>query len=785
MTTGSERGGRPSGASAGGGPPAGPAPLGPPAAGTMGMESRRLLRRIRDIMAGSGSAQDRLDQIVSVVAADFVAEVCSIYLRRAGNVLELFASQGLKSEAVHMTRLRVGEGLVGDIAAHARPLALSDAQSHPAFAYRPETGEEIYHSLVGVPVLRDGRLLGVIVVQNRTQRHYREEEVETLETVATVLAELVARGDLVPLEELHIVEGIAVLPQRLEGLRINGGIGWGQAVLHRPQFRIDRIVAENPAEEIARLDGALVDVKSALDALFDKPILSDKEGEHTEILDTYRMFADDRGWTERIKEVIRSGLTAEAATQKIINDTRARMGQVGDAYLRERLADLEDLGNRVLSHLTGAGPGTAEDLPEDIILVARTMGPAEILDYEGSRVRGLILEEGSQTAHVSVIARALNIPVIGRVSDAFSRIDPGDPIILDGDHSQAFIRPSEDIQDAFEELAHKRAQQLELYAGLRDLPPVTADGINVSISLNANLLQDVEALNETGAEGIGLYRTEIHFMAQDRYPDVDSQVDLYARIFEIAADRPVRFRTLDVGGDKGLPYWPGIDEDNPSMGWRSIRIALDRPAMLRHQVRALIIAAAGRPLHIMLPMITEMAEFYAAKKIITKEVKRAHERGDPVPDDIRLGVMLEVPALFWQLPVLLPHLDFLSVGTNDLFQFLFASDRGNPRMADRYDVLSPTALRFLKDLVGLCEAARVPVTICGEMAGRTLEAMTLVGLGFRSLSMGPHSVGPIRAMVRSLRADQLSRYLETLLTLPDHSLREKLRAFAHDHKIVV
>ena len=421
MTTGSERGGRPSGASAGGGPPAGPAPLGPPAAGTMGMESRRLLRRIRDIMAGSGSAQDRLDQIVSVVAADFVAEVCSIYLRRAGNVLELFASQGLKSEAVHMTRLRVGEGLVGDIAAHARPLALSDAQSHPAFAYRPETGEEIYHSLVGVPVLRDGRLLGVIVVQNRTQRHYREEEVETLETVATVLAELVARGDLVPLEELHIVEGIAVLPQRLEGLRINGGIGWGQAVLHRPQFRIDRIVAENPAEEIARLDGALVDVKSALDALFDKPILSDKEGEHTEILDTYRMFADDRGWTERIKEVIRSGLTAEAATQKIINDTRARMGQVGDAYLRERLADLEDLGNRVLSHLTGAGPGTAEDLPEDIILVARTMGRPRSSTTRAAGSGGSFLRKARRPR----TCPSLRAPSTSRSSVAFRMRFPG------------------------------------------------------------------------------------------------------------------------------------------------------------------------------------------------------------------------------------------------------------------------------------------------------------------------------------------------------------------------
>lgn len=747
--------------------------------------SRRLLGKLRDVMAGGGSAQERLDKVVKVIAADIVAEVCSCYMMRAGEVLELFATEGLKKSAVHKTRLRVGEGLVGDIAAHARPLALSDAQSHPNFAYRPETGEEIFHSLVGVPIIRGGRVIGVLVVQNRTRRQYTDEEVETLETVAMVLAELVAGGELVARDELQPVDGLALLPLRLDGVRLNSGIGIGVAVFHRPRVAIRRLVAENPEEELERLRVALAGMHSALDELFSASDLSGG-GEHVDILETYRMFAEDSGWINRISEAVHTGLTAEAAVQKVHEDTRVRMAQVTDPYIRERLHDLEDLTNRLLQHLSGDG-GTAagSDLPEDAVLVCRSMGPTELLDYDRRRLRGLIFEEGSPTLHVTIVARALDIPVVGRLKDVLGKIEPFDQVIVDGDNAQVFIRPSDDILDAFTESIRVRQQRIAAYAALRDVPAVTLDGVGVELMLNAGLLVDMQHLHATGADGVGLYRTEIPFMARPELPDVNAQTALYRKILDQAAGKPVVFRSLDVGGDKVLPYWKSSEEDNPALGWRSIRITLDCPAVLRQQIRALLRAHAGRELRIMFPMIAEVSELAQARAILDMEVERARQRGGRLPDRIRVGTMLEVPALAWQLDSLLGQVDFISIGSNDLAQFLFASDRGNPRISERYDSLSWAMLGFIGDVVKRCGAAGVPVSVCGEMAGKPLEAMALIGIGIRCLSMGAPSIGPVKAMVRSLDTRLLADYMETLARRSDRGIRHKLRSFALDHDIAI
>jgi phosphotransferase system enzyme I (PtsP) len=747
--------------------------------------SRRLLRRLRDIMAGSGSAQGRLDKIVGLIAADMVAEVCSAYIMRAGEVLELFATEGLNREAVHRTRLRLGEGLVGVIAATARPLALADAQAHPDFAYRPETGEEIYHSLMGVPILRGGRVLGVLVVQNRTRRNYAEDEVEALQIIAMVLAELVAGGNLIEPSELAPSDGIALLPVRLDGVRLNAGLALGAAVLHKPRIVIRQIVAEDPEAELERLRKAVAEMQSAIDTLLAASDLAGG-GEHHDVLEAYRMFAADRGWLARMLEAARGGLTAEAAVQKVQDDNHARMSQVSDPYLRERLFDLEDLANRLLAHLAGKPPSAARaELPEEFILVARSMGPAELLDYDRRRLKGLVLEEGSPTAHVAVVARALDIPVVGRVKAVLTKVEPGDLVIADGDHAQIFVRPGEDIQQAIEaNLAMRRARK-ETYAAIRDEPATTLDGIAVSLNLNAGLLIDLPHLDETGAEGIGLYRTEIPFMVQDAFPDVEQQAALYRRILEHAGERPVTFRTLDIGGDKVLPYLPESEEENPAMGWRAIRISLDRPAMLRHQLRALIGAAAGRRLRIMFPMVAELAEFEAARAVLGIELRRAEQRGRPLPGPIEVGLMLEVPALLWQLPTLLPNADFVSVGSNDLTQFLFACDRGNPRLAGRYDALSPAMLTLLRELVRQCAGHRVPLGLCGEMAGDPLDAMALIGVGLRNLSMNPSAIGPVKMMVRSLKLAALEAFMAPLLAAPDHSLRGKLAAFARDHGVII
>lgn len=754
----------------------------PQAGGVSG--SRLLLRRLRDIMAGGGSAQERLDRIVALIAADMVAEVCSAYVMRAGEVLELFATRGLKPEAVHRTRLRVGEGLVGDIAAHARPLALADAQSHPNFAYRPETGEEIHHSLMGVPILRAGRVLGVLVVQNRTRRHYTEDEIEALETIAMVLAELLASGELVAADEARPADGIALLPLRLEGIALNPGLALGQAVLHEPDIVLRQMVAEDPRRELERLRSAVAVMQSALDDLLTASDIA-AGGEHRDILETYRMFAEDHGWLGRIAEAIHGGLTAEAAVLKVKNDTRARMAQVTDPYLRERLLDLDDLANRLIQHLGGAAQPPQRPLPDDVILVARNMGPAELLDYDRRRLRGLVLEEGTASSHVAVVARALDIPVLGRVGNLLGRVEQGDSLVLDADNGQLFVRPSEDILQLFGETLRRQAQRRAAFAADRHLPARSQDGVEVTLQINAGLLLDLAQIDEVGAAGVGLYRTEIPFMVRAAFPDVAAQRELYGRILAQAKDRPVTFRTLDVGGDKLLPYWSGESEPNPAMGWRAIRIGLDRPIILRQQLRALIQAAAGRELRIMFPMVAQLSELAAARALLDLELERAAARGQPPPRALSVGVMFEVPALAWQLGALLRQVDFLSVGTNDLRQFLFASDRGNPQLAERYDVLSPAMLRVLDMLVRECAAAGVPLTICGEMAGQTLEAMALVGLGVRSLSMVPAAVGPVRAMVRSLDAGLLRGYLETLLDCPDGTVRRKLRGFARDHGVPV
>jgi len=747
--------------------------------------TRRLLRRLRDIMAGSGTPQERLDRIVTIVAAEMVAEVCSAYVMRAGEVLELFATEGLRPEAVHRTRLRIGEGLVGVIAAAARPLALADAQSHPDFAYRPETGEEVYHSLMGVPILRGGRVLGVLVVQNRSLRHYTEDEIEVLQTIAMVVAELAATGALVNPLEIAQSQGGGLLPLRLVGIRLNPGLAIAPAVLHEPRLPIPQLVAEDVEGELKRLRHGVTTMRSAIDEL----VATSRglgTGEHRDVLETYRMFAADRGWVTRIADAIRSGLTAEAALQKIRDETRTRMMQVNDPYWRERLLDLEDLANRLQQHLSGRPPSAASaDLPAEFILVARAMGPAELMDYARRRIVGLVLEEGSPTAHVAIVARALDIPVVARVEDAVSRIETGDIVIVDGDHAQVMVRPSEDIHQSVASTVQTQVRRRAIYESLRSAPSVTRDGVEIKLLLNAGLLIDLPQLRATGAEGIGLFRTEIPFMVRDSFPGVEDQTEFYRSVFEQAEGSPIVFRTLDIGGDKVLPYLAHAVEDNPAMGWRAIRIGLDRPAMLRQQLRALIRAAEARPLFVKFPMIAEIAELERARVILDMELARAADEGRALPGVIKTGVMLEVPALLWQLQALCERVDFLSIGTNDLVQFLFACDRGNPRLADRYDPLSMPMLALLREVIARTRDARVPLSMCGEMAGNPIEAMALIALGFRTLSMAAPAIGPVKAMIRSLDAAAAAAYLDEIAGRPDHSLRPRLDSYARDHNIAL
>lgn len=746
--------------------------------------SRRLLRLLRDLMKGSGSSQDRLDRVADLIAQDIVAEVCSIYVIRSGDVLELFATKGLKPAAVHKTRMRVNEGLVGLIAAQARPFALADAQSHPNFAYFPETGEEVYQSLMGVPIMRGGRILGVLVVQNRTQRNYNEEEVEALETVAMVLAELLAGDRLLDLTAGAPGKEDGAMPARLSGIVLNEGLAIGTAVPHNRGIVISQVVAEDPEAELLRLDEALGKMRDALDVMLARSEVA-RAGEHREVLETYRMFADDRGWLRRMHDAVHGGLTAEAAVQKIQNETRARMAGIKDPYLRARLADLEDLGNRLLHHILGFEEKGEEDLPEDMVLIAGDLGPAELLDYDPSRLRAVVLEQGAPTSHVAIVARALQIPMIGRCTGVATEVREGDTLIVDGETGQVLLRPSASVLAGFVESMAAKEREKAAYRAVRDLPSVSRDGKRVTLLINAGLMIDLPHLKEENAEGIGLYRTEVPFMIRDSFPDVETQTEIYSGILDAAEDKPVVFRTLDVGGDKVLPYWRGSIEENPAMGWRAIRIGLDRPALLRRQLRALLHAAAGRTLAVMFPMISDVAEFEAAKALLQREIDREKAFGDRLPAEIKVGAMLEVPALAMQLPQLLPRCDFVSLGTNDMTQFLFAADRNNPRLARRYDVLAPAVLSFIQQIARQADAYNVPLTACGEMAGHPLEAMALIGCGLRRLSMAPQAVDQVKTMVRGLEVDPLEVFINQLLTLPDHSIREELRSYASDRDIPI
>jgi phosphotransferase system enzyme I (PtsP) len=754
----------------------------PPISGAV--SARRLLSRLRDLMAGSGTAQERLDKIVRLIAAEMVAEVCSCYLMRAGEVLELFSTIGLNPEAVHKTRLRIGEGIVGDIAAHARSLALANAPSHPNFAYRPETGEDPYQSLCGVPLIRSGRVRGVLVIQNRQRRNYAEDEIETLETIAMVVAELVSASELVNPQEIASAADAGLLPQRIKGMTLSAGLAMGHAVLHQQRLALREIVAEDPQFEAERLRTAVAAMHSAIDDLL-VDSRANGSGEHVDVLETYRMFARDRGWIGRIQEAVQQGLSAEAAVERVRNDMRTRLGQISDPYFRERQQDFDDLTNRLLKHLAGKSTGPEQRLPADAILVARTLGPAELLDYGGGRLRGLILEEGSASSHVAIVARGLDIPLVMRCARAMTLIEPLDPLIIDGLNGQVFIRPSEDIVDSYNRSTRLSAERRRLYSEVRDLPAVTQDGEHVSILINVGLLMEMPHLESTGAEGIGLYRTEIPFMIRAEYPDVTQQTDLYAAVLEKADGRPVSFRTLDIGGDKTLPYFAEYREENPALGWRAIRIGLDRPAMLRTQLRALMRAATDRELRITFPLVAEVAELDAARNLVALELERARREQRALPTEVRIGVMLEVPSLLFQLEALLKTVDYISLGTNDLAQYFYAADRNNPRLSNRYDVLSPGFLAALQMLFDRCKAARVPISVCGEMASRPLEAMALIALGARTLSVAPQTVGSIKALVRSVNADNVRKFLSPLVKARDHSLRNKLHDFAHDHKAAI
>jgi phosphotransferase system enzyme I (PtsP) len=767
---------------------------------------RRLFASLRERLARGNTP---LPKLIELVASEMATEVCALYVMRTGEILELAATCGLEAEAVGQTRLRLGEGIVGLVAAMGSPLNLADAREHPGFAQRPETGEAAFASLLAIPIRRSGHIVGVLTVQNRAPRKFTDIEQESLETVAMLLAEILTSAGAVEVRG----EGFgAALPRRFDGLALASGIVMGPVVRAERSLGGRHVLAADPEAEQQRLTMAAEHLQRGLDDLLGGIATgnADGTGEDTtrDIMAAYRLIAADTGWLKRVSAVIEGGFSAEAAVMRVLGELRERMRRIADPYLRERLVDIEDLGNRLLSQLArvaceaSALNGIAEPAERDVrgaIVIARRLGPAELLDWHRRGVAGFVIEEGSAAGHSAILARSLGLPALSDARGVVDACQDGDEGILDTEDGLFILRPEDEVRQAYASAVSSDDAHAAEWEALRELPAVTADGLAVALMVNLGLTLELSQLEATGAAGIGLYRTEISLLAQHR-PSVETgepggagllgsdklmvrQTAEYARVLDHAAGRTVLFRTLDLGGDKLLPTADLSPSENPAMGWRSLRIGLDRPVTLRRQLRAMLAAAQGRELSVMFPMVATVAEFRAARALLDAEVARTEFK----PRQLQVGTMLEVPALLWQLPALMKEVDFVSIGSNDLMQFLFAADRGTPNLAGRYDVISPPVLDLLDSVVKHADAEAVSLSFCGEAAGRPLEALIFVALGFRALSMSPAALPRVKAALRKVDMAAFRRVLASIRTQHAQaaSLREPLGTWAREHGFTV
>ena len=749
--------------------------------------ARQIITGLHEVMASRMHAQGKLDRVVEIVGEALDSEVCSIYLLRDG-MLELYATRGLNQSAVHVTRMAVGEGLTGTIAQKVETLNLAEAKAHPDFQYRPETGEEKFHSFAGVPIVYRERAVGALNVQHVEPRRYEDVEIEALQTTAMVLSELIANAELVDEEQAGALDEKLSGTQTITGLTLVKGLAAGYAVFHQPRITIDQVMADDIEAERQRVYRAFDKMREQIDNMASQAEFG-VGGEHEEVLETYKMFAYDEGWSRRINEAIDSGLTAEAAIERVQQHTRMRMREIDDPLLADRMHDLEDLANRLLRIVAGQlGTAASQGLRRDTILIARNLGPAELLEYDRRKLKGVILEEGSLTAHVVIVARAMGVPVLGRAQGIRGMIRDGDEVLIDAGAGTATLRPGQQISDAFYARFAKSREKQAAYAKLRDVEPFTRCGSRIQVMMNAGLRDDISSLAMTGADGVGLFRTEFQFLVSATMPQREKQTRLYRDVLDAAGDKPVIFRTVDIGGDKAVPYLRDDDaafDENPAMGWRALRLALEREGLLKAQARSLLEAAGGRSLYVMFPMVSEPWEFDAAKAVFEDQLAFLRKQKKILPEAIRYGAMLEVPALAEVLDVLIPKLSFLSVGTNDLTQFLFAADRANPKLAERYDWLSPAILRFLRRVTRATEGREVELGVCGEMGGRRLEALALLGLGFRRLSITPAAVGPIKELVRKVDLAEITEFINASLNSPNPDFRARLQAWAEERGIEI
>ena len=735
-------------------------------------ESRTLLTALQSTMAEALTGQTRLNKIVTLIARSMQCQVCSVYLFVDDNTLELCATQGLNSAAVHKTRMRIGEGLVGRVARTGKVINTANAPQERGFKYMSETGEEIYASFAGVPIMRLGEKIGVVVLQSKEARRFSEDAVYAIEVVAMVLAEMKELGAFV--DEQNALHAPHQKPITQNCAIAQEGLAQGRVFLHEPRVTITKMSSDNPAQENARLKDALEKLRVSIDDL-----LLDTHSKNTEqrqILEAFRLFAHSEGWPQRIRKSIIQGLSAEAAVEKEQTVTRNRMQNVTDAYLRDRLNDIDDLLNKLLRILTGQGENTGAQMPDNPVLVARNIGPAELLRY-GDKLKGIVLEEGAVGSHAAIIARALSIPMVIHATNMTIEALNGDPIMIDGQSGQVHLRPSSALSTAFGERIKAQKRDFSRYEKLRDMPAKSLCGRTITLNMNAGVMAHLPSLAGSGAAGVGLFRTELQFLTYQKLPQRDELQAHYETVFDAAQGKPVVFRTLDIGSDKVLPFMQAPDEPNPAMGLRGIRLGIEMRVLLKMQMQSMLRAAKGRPLHIMFPFVTSINEYENARELLEQMLAIEARAGRPLPKALYIGAMLETPALAFTPQERLKQLDFLCIGGNDLKQFFFAADRENEQVRSRYDTLSSNFLTFLENIVKRCQEAKIPLSFCGEDAGRPTEALCLAALGLDSLSMRAISIGRAKEAIRRTNLQDLKGIIDTARNDGKETVRDDVTAF--------
>ena len=704
-----------------------------------------LLQRLQGILSEFDDGQTRLDNMVIEIAKALESDVCSIYLMRDTSTLELCATTGFRLDAIHVAQMRLGEGLVGQIAQDRRIINAANASKVPGFRYIPETGEEIFTSFLGVPLLQQGEPRGVLVVRSKESRRYSASAVESLQIVTAALSDMAELGKFA--SPGHSFTTPHTYAANFRGTVGQEGIAEGRVLLHEPRVLVSNPVAEDPEKEIQRLRAALSELQSTIDRFADIAQQESKD-ENWEIFTAYQMFARSRGWVSRLEDNILSGLSAEASVEKEQSKARAKMRKA-EPFIAERLHDLDDLANRLLRILTGQDKSGTE-IPSDPILVARNIGAAELFEY-GRQLKGIVLEEGSFGSHASIIARSMGIPLLLQVKGLVNEALNGDPIFVDseGKTGQVYLRPDENMAAALHNKFTLRQQTQKFYTNLRDLPAQTRDKVMISLHMNAGVTSDLPSLVMSGAEGVGLYRTELQFLSSRSVPKRQMLVDQYSHVLDSAKGRPVCFRTVDIGSDKILPYAKQhTREANPAMGWRAIRISLDRHGLFKMQLQALIRGSKGRPISVMFPMIAEADEFFQAKEFFLNTIAADRSKGYKIPSEIQIGAVLETPSLAFAPDGFFQEADFISIGGNDLQQFFFAADRTNERVRSRYSTLSVSYLSLIEHITARCDAFNRPVSYCGEAAGIPLEAVCLAAAGVQKLSMRAFSIGRVKHLLR-------------------------------------